>query len=256
MTRDIISPRTIGVVLVALLGVTILASISAPAVQATNDSEVAFQQDGVADCSRCHEGTKGSGLNPKMCGECHTEAYEDWQQSGHAESLSEGAKKTRIISDEQCAECHVENDIKRRDDIDFQTKAIEVGKPDEPITCEACHAPPELGWFAHFGKGGDMLEPAGTGPHGSEDAQVSPPQEVCTACHGNDVVLQLANESKISPHETALVGSVDGGTNDGVEPTTTTTTTTQTTQAPVPGFGILAALAALLGAVLLGRRYG
>lgn len=254
MNRLPISPRMIGVVLVTLLGVTILASISAPAVQATNDAGVAFQQDGVADCSRCHDGAKGSGLNPAMCGECHTEKYEDWQHSGHAESLSEGSKQTRIMKEDQCESCHVENAIKRRSDIDFQTKAIEVGKPDEPVTCEACHAPPEVGWFGHFGKGGDMLEPAGTGPHGQGDATVSSTGEVCTACHSNSVVLQLANESKISPHSTGLVGEVDGGTNDGVDPTTTATPTT-TTATETPGLGIAVALLAVLGAALLLGRH-
>ena len=178
MNRDILSPRVIGVVVVALLGVTIIASISAPAVQASNDASPAFQQDGVADCSRCHADVKGSGLNPRMCGECHTQAFESWQESGHADSLGEGAARTRIKADERCASCHVENDIKRRTDIDFQTKAIERGTAREPITCEACHAPPENGWFAHFGKGGDSLEPSGTGPHGSGDASVTASQEV------------------------------------------------------------------------------
>lgn len=254
MNRDILSPRVIGVVLVALLGVTIIASISAPAVQASNDASPAFQQDGVADCSRCHADVKGSGLNPRMCGECHTDTFEAWQESGHAESLGEGADNTRIKADERCESCHVENAIKRRDDIDFQTKAIERGTPREPITCEACHAPPENGWFAHFGKGGDSLEPEGTGPHGSGDATVTASEEVCSACHSNSVVLQLANESKISPHSTDLVGEVDGGDGNGAEPTTTTTTTTETTSTQVPGFGIVAVLAAVIGVSLLSRR--
>lgn len=253
MNRDILSPRVIGVVVVALLGVTIIASVSAPAVQASNDSSPAFQQDGVADCSRCHADVKGSGLNPRMCGECHTETFEAWQESGHADSLGEGSARTRIKFEDRCASCHVENDIQRRTDIDFQTKAIERGTAREPITCEACHAPPENGWFAHFGKGGDSLEPAGSGPHGSGDATVTGPQEVCTACHSNRVVLQLANESKISPHSTGLVGEVDGGDGNGAEPTPTATPT-ETTSTQVPGFGIVATLVALIGVSLLARR--
>jgi len=255
MNRDMLSPRVIGVVVVALLGVTILASISAPAVQASNDASPAFQQDGVADCSRCHSGVKGSGVNPQLCGECHTEAFESWQESGHAHSLSEGSAQTRILSEDRCESCHVENAVKQREDISFQTKDIEAGEPTQPITCEACHAPPATGWFGHFGKGGDMLEPAGDGPHGAGDAQVSPPQEVCSACHGNSVVLTLANQSKIDPHAAALVGDVDGGSDDQVDPSTTTTTTpTETTDTQVPGLGIGVAVIAMLGAALLLRR--
>lgn len=254
MNRDILSPRVIGVVVVALLGVMIIASVSAPAAQASNDASPAFQQDGVADCSRCHADVKGSGLNPRMCGECHTDTFEAWKQSGHADSLGDGADRTRIKADDRCQSCHVENDIKRRSDIDFQTKAIERGTAREPITCEACHAPPENGWFSHFGKGGDMLEPAGTGPHGSGDATVTGSEEVCTACHSNRVVLQLANESKVSPHSTDLVGDVGDGDN-GAEPTPTPTTTTETTSTSVPGFGALGALVALIGVALLARRW-
>lgn len=263
MNRDLVSPRLIGVLIVAVLGVTIAAAIGAPAVQATNDDTVAqattddmpFAQQGAADCSRCHDGTKGSGLNPAMCGECHTETYEAWQDSGHAEALSEGSAKTKIRFQEECARCHVESSIKSREDIDFQTHAIEVGKVDEPVTCEVCHAPPEDGWFDHFAKGGDLLAPNGTGPHGGEDAQVRAPQEVCTACHSNNVVLQLANESTISPHSATLVGTVDGDSSGDSQPhTTTTTTATQTTDTAVPGFGIGVALVALLGAALLVSR--
>ena len=264
MNRDLISPRLIGVLIVAVLGITIAAAIGAPAVQATNDDS-AFaqqddsalaQQDGVSDCSRCHEGTKGSGLNPTMCGECHTDMYESWQESGHADSLSTGETKTQIKYQEECARCHIESEIKSREDIDFATTGIEVGKTDEPVTCEVCHAPPEQGWFQHFAKGGDMLAPNGTGPHGSEDAQVSTPGEVCTACHSNNVVLGLANESKISPHSATLVGSVDGGSSGDSHPNTTTspTTTSPPTETAVPGFGIVAALLALVGATLVVRR--
>lgn len=263
MNRDSISPRAIGVVVVALFGVAILATAAAPAVQAANDTTPtldtgdmahAFQSEGVADCSRCHEGTKAS-LTPELCGECHTDTFETWEDSGHAHSLGEGESGERITSDEQCQSCHVETAIKQRTDIDFQTKGIEVGSEDEPITCESCHAPPEQGWFGHFAKGGDALEPSGTGPHYGNDAQVSSPDQVCEACHSNDVILTLAGDGKIDPHAAALSGEVDGSNDGNTETTTTTTQTTTETASETPGFGIGAAVAALLALAFLGRRH-
>lgn len=263
MNRVDISPRVIGAVLVALVGVALVASIGTTAVQATNaqdtgvvvddaatlDSGEFAQQQGTADCTRCHSGTKGSGLNPEMCAECHTETYQAWNESGHADSLSEGQSAVRIMRDERCQECHVEAEIKNREDIDFQTKQHEVKGVDEPITCEACHAPPEVGWFGHFGKGGDSLEPVGTGPHGAGDATVTSAETVCSSCHSNDVVLQLANEGKISPHSTALTGEVDG--NDSNQTATPSPTETTETETETPGFGALVALAGILGAALV-----
>lgn len=270
MTRDSTFPRVIGVVFVALVGVTLLASISAPAVQATNssvsggnaDAAVATdmpslaQQSSAADCTRCHAGTKGSGINPKLCGECHTEAYEAWNDSGHAESLSEGESQARIKNEQRCLECHEESAIKNRDDIDFQTKQQDMVGGDEPVTCEACHAPPSVGWFGHFGKGGDSIAPSGTGPHGQGDAQVTSSEEVCSACHSNDVVLKLAAEGEINPHSAGLV-SADGGTDgETTTPTTPTTTTETPTESQTPGFGpVVALVAVLVAAFVVARRW-
>ncbi|MFB6112881.1 MAG: multiheme c-type cytochrome [Halodesulfurarchaeum sp.] len=264
MNRDDLSVRVIGAIIVALVGVTVLASIGAPAAQATNaqdsgesvqamstDVPQLAQQGGVADCTRCHSGAKASGLTPRMCGECHTEAYQAWNRSGHAESLSEGEKRTKIMSSEECQRCHVEAAIKDRTDISFQTKQHEVKGVEEPITCEACHSPPEIGWFGHFGKGGDMLPPAGTGPHGTGDAGVAPAETVCKACHSNDVILTLARNGTISPHSTALVADVgDGGTPQTTTPPATTTSPTET-QTRTPGFGPAVALLAVLAAAFV-----
>lgn len=278
MNRSVISPRSIAVCIVALVGVTVLASIGAPAAQATNaadsgtavqaslDSGAFAQQGGAADCTRCHSGTKASGINPKLCGECHEEAYQSWNGSGHADSLSTGQAHDRIMREEACQECHVESAIKDRTDIGFQTKQQDLSATDEPVTCEACHAPPSVGWFGHFGKGGDMLPPAGTGPHGSGDAVVAPAEIVCQSCHSNDVVLTLATEEKIGPHSAALTGSVDGTTNgdsngdgngetdDGATTTASPMETTTTTETQTPGFGAVAVFLGVLGGALLAFR--
>ncbi|MFB6154039.1 MAG: multiheme c-type cytochrome [Halodesulfurarchaeum sp.] len=274
MIPDTLTPRALGAVVVAALGLSVALSVGAPAVTADDAASGAAtqqdgtfdapiqrgdtfdapaQQDGIPDCTRCHSGVKARGLTPKLCGQCHTNRFQKWRASGHAESLSTGSKRSRITGQDRCARCHVERNIKQRTDITFQTKSIELKGIYEPVTCEACHSPPRLGWFAHFGKGNDSIPPNGVGPHDKLDANVSKPRIVCPACHSNAVVLTLANRSKINPHSTGLNGTVrvNGSSPDA----RTRTATPTTTPATIPGFTpVVAVLAFLLAIAAIGPR--
>lgn len=257
MTSARISRRLLAAIIVLTLGVTIVLSIGTPAAGATTTDSTAAQTAGVADsavmqvdkglpdCTRCHEGVKASGLNPTLCGECHQEEYGQWTQSGHADTLMNGSMRTQIVNTEQCAECHVERDIKARTDIDFQTKEVEIKAEHEPVTCEVCHSSPENGWFYHFGIEGSQIAPDGVGPHGEKPGNVNTVDETCQACHSNSIILELAADGKIDPHETSLRGSVDDP-NSGSNGGTQTTTATPTTATETPGFGLIGALIALV----------
>ncbi|MFB6267615.1 MAG: multiheme c-type cytochrome [Halodesulfurarchaeum sp.] len=254
MIRDALTPRALGAILVAALGLSVALSVGAPAAAAGDAAfDAPSQQDGVPDCTRCHSGVKARGLTPKLCGECHTDRFQKWRASGHAEALSTGSQRTQITGQDECARCHVERNIKKRTDITFQTKSIELKGTYEPVTCEACHSPPRLGWFAHFGKGNDSIPPEGVGPHDKLDANVSTPQIACPACHSNAVVLTLANRSKINPHSTRLNGTVT--VNDSGGPPRTRTATPTATPTTTPGFTLPATvLAFLLAIAAVGRR--
>lgn len=122
----------------------------------------------VANCSNCHTDYRAEGLKPSLCGTCHDELHSEWENSAHARSLEAAGGYVAVTP--SCQICHVESKIKEnwgRTDIENKDRT-------EPITCEICHAPPEGGYFEHFG----------AGPHGNKKPEVTlAPENLCGRCH-------------------------------------------------------------------------
>ncbi|MBP2029495.1 nitrate reductase cytochrome c-type subunit [Methanohalophilus levihalophilus] len=100
---------------------------------------------------------------PETCKSCHLEQYEIWNSSAHADSLK--AAGGSVVDIESCTECHVESSIKEtwgREDVETTI---------EPITCEVCHLPPEVGYDAHLNAPSDHLP------------EVTLSAELCGNCH-------------------------------------------------------------------------
>ncbi|KXA88741.1 hypothetical protein AKJ57_06385 [candidate division MSBL1 archaeon SCGC-AAA259A05] len=118
------------------------------------------------DCSNCHPGRR---LSPVVCKNCHIKKFKAWENSAHAKSLT--AAGGMVAENPQCQKCHVESAIKEN----WNRPGVRENKENkEPITCETCHAPPEGGWFEHFG----------AGPHGAKKPEVSlAPENNCGRCH-------------------------------------------------------------------------
>ncbi len=142
---------------------------------------------GVFDCIDCHatiEDLPHDEVLPRVdCGECHSDAVEEYQDSIHAIGWYEG-----ISLSAGCADCHGKHDVQPSAEESSRTNPRNLAK-----MCGQCHARPEVS--AIFGRRGfDPIADYEESVHGKK-LRESPDAEVatCVRCHGSHTILPPVN---------------------------------------------------------------
>jgi predicted CXXCH cytochrome family protein len=188
LRRCLSYPRLIWLVFIAIFGVSLfLGAWSGNRISAKAAQEPTSNQQG-----QVYAGSEA-------CGNCHTELYETWSTTRHAQAFSspifqrdwqdEGSKFT-------CLECHTtgydsQNNTFSHEGVTCESchGAFQSGHPQTlmPITpdaelCRSCHQSTTDEWMASPHFGADIQCQACHNPH-SQTPRAASVTELCTNCH-------------------------------------------------------------------------
>ncbi len=130
-----------------------------------------------------------SDLSASSCGECHTEIYQEWRLSTHAQAWTDRQFQTEIAKSGNrwlCRNCHTpllnqmpvwavgleQGDVERPVYVD--NPRVDLALRDEGITCAGCHV-----------REGAIEGPTGieTAAHPTRRAERFNDETICLACH-------------------------------------------------------------------------
>ena len=100
--------------------------------------------------------TAGDYVGSETCSMCHTDIYDSWSETVHADSITV-LEDSGMAENEECLECHT---------TAFGTDAYE-----KAVSCESCHGPGS----AHFEAGG-----------GAGSIEKVSDESLCLKCHTDE----------------------------------------------------------------------
>lgn len=143
-----------------------------------------------ASCSDCHgshkilrarnfESTMNKFNVPETCGECHTDAYNDFEQSSHGTALADHA-----FDAPSCTDCHGEHTIMR---VEAEESLVSKKQQAEQ-TCASCHNSPDLRAKYGFGRE-DQVSTYQDSYHGLAVLRGAENAAACSDCHTAHLIL-------------------------------------------------------------------
>ena len=133
-----------------------------------------------AVCTDCHgvhdiQGVGAKTLQarePRTCGACHRQAFEDYSRSIHGREAAKGNRDVPL-----CVDCHGEHAIAPPASPGSPTAKARI-----PDTCSACHARPEI--MSKYGVPADRIATFIDSFHGIAVGMGGTAEATCVDCHG------------------------------------------------------------------------
>ncbi|GJM42116.1 MAG: hypothetical protein DHS20C20_23980 [Ardenticatenaceae bacterium] len=189
-----------------------------------------YEKEGVA-CETCHPSDPAehpqkimqTDISSRMCGECHTDTFAEWETSDHGQEELTCARCHNPHSNElrmgsmqdTCRTCH-------KEETHFFTFTAHA---DEGLLCTDCHLAAKS-------------EPMGNG-HSQISHTFSIGSETCTDCHNEEMHMADGTQNQVMGNEAMLEAAVLPFNAQGSD---NSVTTTQPTANSSLNFAVLAAL--------------